>query len=62
MLLKKRKFVYHEYTEIELVIPIQEISGNRKLNLLTKKTVTDLLNKLPKDKRDKMQYVYTNLL
>ena len=55
---RRKNIVYHEYMEIEQVIPIQETSGNRKLNLLTKKTVTDLLNKLPKEKRDKMKYVY----
>ena len=55
---RRNKIVHHEYMELEHVIPIQETSENRKLNLLTKKTVTDLLNKLPKDKRDKMQYVY----
>ena len=45
---KRKKIVHHEYMEIEQVIHIQETSGNKKLNLLTKNTVTDLLNKLSK--------------
>ena len=50
-----RKYTIHEYQKIERSIIINKAKGNIKLNLLTKETINETLNKI---KNEKIKYVY----
>ena len=54
-----KKYTIHEYQKIEISITINKAKGNIKLNLLTKETINETLNKIKNEQvREKINYVY----
>ena len=54
-----RKYTIHEYQKIERSITINKVKENIKINLLTIKTINELLSKIKNEKvREKIKYVY----
>ena len=45
-----RKYTIHEYQNIERSITINKVKGNIKLNLMTKETINETLNKIKNEK------------
>ena len=55
-----KKYIVHEYQNIERSITVNKARGNIKLNLLTKETINETLSKIKNEKvrEKKIKYVY----